>query len=270
MVRRVSHRCGMSQPYHSLEAELHDAFWDTEDDGSELRLMADFLSQRPGLSLEIGSGSGRLQFPLMEMGFEVEGLELSEDMIALGEKRARRMQLDPVVHAGDMAEWSDGRRFANLLAPAFTLQLAADPVAVVRHWYGLLDAGGGLYLTVFTPNAELLGDLPENLWYEDHRATLPDGGEGLLETRHRLDREKQQVLREHRYSVRGAVAGEPPRGYVSQQSIRWFGHAELVALLENIGFRVDQYFLDFDPTHVADNPDEADHDGIVTYHATRR
>ena len=57
---------GMSQPYLSLEAELHDAFWDAEDDGSEVRLMAEFLKKHPGPALEVGSGSGRLMFPLLK------------------------------------------------------------------------------------------------------------------------------------------------------------------------------------------------------------
>ena len=255
----------MSQPYHSLEAELHDAFWEAEDDGSEVRLMADFLKQRPGLSLEIGSGSGRLMFPLLEMGFAVEGLELSDDMIALGEKRACAMGLRPTVHTGDMADWSDGRKFANLLAPAFTLQLATDPAEVLRHWHGLLADDGGLYLTVFMPYAELLGDLPEGEWYEDHRATLPDGSEGLLETRHRLDMGSQRVLREHRYTL----GGDQPRTHVSSQSIRWFEHAELVGLMKQHGFRVDRFFLDFDPARMVRDPDRVNFDGILTYHATQ-
>ena len=58
----------MSQPYLSLEAELHDAFWEAEDDASEVRLMADFLKKFPGRALEIGAGSGRLMFPLVQMG----------------------------------------------------------------------------------------------------------------------------------------------------------------------------------------------------------
>ena len=46
----------MAQPYLSLEAELHDAFWEAEDDGSEVRLMAEFLKKFPGPALEIGAG----------------------------------------------------------------------------------------------------------------------------------------------------------------------------------------------------------------------
>lgn len=255
----------MSQPYHSLEAELHDAFWEAEDDGSEVRLMAAFLRRFPGPALEMGSGSGRLMFPLLELGFPMEGLELSPDMLALGQARAARMGLQPVVHAGDMSAWSDGRKFSSLLAPAFTLQLAPDPEPTLRHWHGLLEIGGGLYLTVFMPYAELLGDLPENEWYEDHKVTLPDGREGLLETRHRLDHSRQTVEREHRYTL----SGIPPVTHESRQSIRWIEHSQILEMLARCGFRIDRFFVDFDPLRVVEDPDRIDFDGILTYQATR-
>lgn len=255
----------MTQPYLSLEAELHDAFWEAEDDGSEVRLMAKFLKKHPGAALEIGSGSGRLMFPLLEMGFAVEGLELSRDMVELGKIHAKEMGIEPVVHEGDMTTWDDGRKFSSLLAPAFTLQLAADPEKTLRHWHGLLENGGGLYLTVFMPYAELLGDLPENEWYEDHRVTLADGREGLLETRHTLDFERQWVEREHRYTL----SGDPPQEHSSKQVIRWIEHGQMISLLAGCGFRVERFFLDFDPKRVVADPDRVDFDGILTYLATR-
>jgi len=255
----------VSQPYLSLEAELHDAFWEAEDEGSEVALMASFLESHPGKSLEIGSGSGRLMFPLVQMGLDVEGLELSQDMLALGESRARKLGIHPVVHEGDMTNWDDGRKFSALLAPAFTLQLAGDPEATLRHWHNLLDDGGGLYLTIFMPYAELLGDLPENKWYEDHRVTLPDGRLGFLETRHRLDRPRQLVEREHRYSI----SGSPPLTHHSRQTIRWIEHTQIIPLLNACGFRVDKFFVDFTPERPVTDPDRIDFDGILTYHATR-
>lgn len=255
----------MSQPYHSLEAELHDAFWDAEDYGSEIGLMSAFLKQHPGPALEIGAGSGRLMLPLLKMGFEIEGLELSEDMLDLGKHRAARMGLDPVIHQGDMCHWRGARCYASLLAPAFTLQLAEDPLAALRHWHSLLERGGGLYFTVFMPYAELLGDLPENEWYADHQATLPDGREGRLDTRHRIDRKKHLIHRDHRYTI----SGDPPLRHESRQSIRWIEHTEMLTLLEDAGFHTEAWFPDFDPTNPMIDPDRLDFDGILTYLATR-
>lgn len=256
----------VSQPYLSLEAELHDAFWAEEDDGSELRLIAEFLRKHPGPALEIGSGSGRLMFPLLQAGFEVEGLELSPDMRALGDARAAKLGLKPLVHAGDMCAWYTRRRYAALLAPAFTLQLAADPASTLRHWHGWLENRGGLYLTVFTPHAELEGSLPEGEWYEDHRVLLPEGRTGLLETRHRLDRENQILLREHHYSL----SGDPPVTHRSRQAIRWIEPGEMPGLLETCGFRLERCFTDFDPDSDSACPGTGDGEGIFTYHAIRK
>jgi SAM-dependent methyltransferase len=255
----------VSQPYLSLEAELHDAFWEAEDAASEVALMAEFLKKHPGPALEVGAGSGRLMLPLLHQGFDVEGLEISRDMLALGVSRAQNFGLKPVVHQGDMTCWHSTRRYAALLAPAFTLQLASDPAATVRHWRGLLANHGGLYLTVFMPYAELLGDLPENQWYPDHQVTLPDGRKGVLETRHRLDRVNRLLHREHRYSL----SGDPPATHQSRQTIRWIEHREMLSLLTGAGFRLDRFFLDFDPGHLVADPDDAEFDGILTYHATR-
>ena len=265
MDRNGRHFPRVSQPYLSLEAELHDAFWNAEDDGSELRLMTGFLRKHPGPALEIGSGSGRLMFPLLQAGFEVEGLELSPDMRAIGIARAKAVGLKPLVHAGDMCLWEPRRRYAALLAPAFTLQLAADPTTTLRRWHGWLENSGGLYLTVFTPHAELEGFLPEGEWYEDHRASLPDGRTGLLETRHRLDRENQLLMREHRYSL----FGDPLLTHRSEQTIRWFGGGEMSGLLDQCGFRLERCFTDFGTESADGEPDQDDGEGIFTYQAIR-
>ena len=256
----------MSQPYLSLEAELHDAFWEAEDDGSEVRLMAEFLKKFPGPALEVGSGSGRLMFPLLRMGFEVEGLELSADMLALGNVRAEKLGVNPVVHAGDMTSWRGGRRYASLLAPAFTLQLSRksrrDTAALARTfgepWWDLSDSVHALCRAVGRSAGEPMVSGPSG--HAGRRSR-----EGQLETRHRLDRKRQLLHREHRYSL----SGDPPVSHESSQTIRWIEHTEMLALLENTGFRLNRFFLDFDPGQTTGDPDHADFDGILTYQATR-
>src|SRR5688572_6223567 len=100
------------------------------------------LRDHPGLSLEIGCGSGRLLLPLLEKGYRVEGLELSPDMLDLCRKAAEDLALAPALHEGDMMSFDCGTRYASLLLPAFTLQLAADPAAALAHFHKLLVPGG--------------------------------------------------------------------------------------------------------------------------------
>lgn len=213
----------------------------------------------------MGAGAGRLMFPLLRRGLDVEGVELSRDMLHLAARNAKALGIKGKIHEGDMSSWGTGKKFAAILAPAFTLQLAADAKSTLRHWHSLLENHGGLYLSIFMPDAELLGDLPENEWYEDHHATLPDGREGRLETRFRLDRQNQFLHREHRYSL----SGNPPQTHESTQTLRWFEHWEMLALLEECGFHCQRFFTDFNPDCRVTDPDDADYDGVLSYQAFR-
>jgi len=255
----------VSQPYLSLEAELHDAFWEAEDPSSELSLMADFMNDHPGRALEIGSGSGRLLRPLLDQGFQIEGLELSPDMIAIGQQRSKPDQAPMIVHAGDMSKWESADPYAALLAPAFTLQLSQDPQATLNHWRLLLQPHGGLYLTVFMPYAELNGEVPENEWYDDHQAALPDGRSAILRTRHRIDHDQKEIHREHHYSI----TDQSETSYESKQIIRWIDHDEMQSLLQRAGFRLKRDFYDFTQQSIDDGLNCEEGTGIFTYLAER-
>lgn len=258
-----THATQVSQPYLSLEAAWHDAFWGAEDDDSELPLISQLLDQHPGTALEIGCGSGRLMLPLLAAGYDIEGMELSPDMIALAYEQAKRDGLEPIIHTGDMESWQAPRRYAALLAPAFTLQLAAHPGPVLQHWNNWLEPGGGLYLTTFIPYSELLGEIPENTWYPDHRTELDDGRIAAIHTRHQIDHANKQISREHRYTIEG----DATTSYQSRQQIRWIEHEEMLKHLENAGFALDQCILDFDLQRPASTQTPDDFDGILTYFA---
>ena len=249
------HHAGVSQPYSSLEAQLHDALQAQNGPSPELPLMQDFLREHPGRALEIGCGSGRLLRPLREAGFEVKGLELSTDMIACADP-----ELATHIHQGDMNNWSPETPYNCLLAPAFTLQLAKDPITTLHHWRNWLVPGGGIYLSTFVPYAELLGELPEGKWYLDHQISLPNGEHAILETRHQVHEDEQKITRHHRYQI----TGRAPRSHESTQIIRWGEPEQWLQWLATSGFESTFQFLDWDQTHIDNQPGPEDYDGICT------
>lgn len=249
--------------YTSLEALLHDAFWAEEGEPAELALLDELLREHPGPALEIGSGSGRLLLPLLQKGHHVEGLEISPDMLALCRTAASDLALDPILYQGDMSSFDPGKTYASLLLPAFTLQLAENPETTLSHFKNLLRPGGLLYLSVFIPLAELNRELPEGQWYDDHRATLPDGRTAAVETRHQLDRKSRILAREHRYRLLGAD-GSLEAEHTSAQTLRWFTARQLRGLLAKAGFEPLHAVADFDAEIPVD--DEAQ---IITVVARR-
>jgi SAM-dependent methyltransferase len=231
--------------YQSLEASLHDVFWATEGPPAELPLMRSFLQEHPGKSLEIGSGSGRLLIPLRREGFDVEGLESSAEMIAMCQANASENLVVPL-HLGSMDDWTPSSRYASLMIPAFTLQLSRDPVAALVRFADWLQDGGTLYMSTFTPLAEMLGELPAGEWYPDHQTELQDGTLAVIYTKHQIDATKQILDREHRYEIfdkDGAILAT----HESRQQLRWFRREQWKQLLNAARFRIEKQFADFKP-----------------------
>ncbi len=211
----------------------------------ELEFLRLFLTAFPGLSLEIGCGSGRLMLPLLREGFLVEGLELSEQMIHLLEKTAADDHLNACVYHGSMDDWTSDKRYQSITLPAFTLQLAENPFSVLQHLSTLLVDGGALYVSNFIPLAEIQGELPENEWYEDHRIILADGSTAIMSTRHQIDRLAQRLMREHHYQCFDQQ-GRPDKEFHSHQKLQWFHRVPWKKMLEKAGFDIVSQYGDFD------------------------
>ena len=250
--------------YQSLEAELHDLFWQAEGPAAELPLLRTFLRNHPGPALELGCGSGRLLLPLLQEGFQIEGLDNAPEMIALCEDSAQKKALLPTLHCCDLFALPARSDFQAIAIPAFTLQLLPDPIAAVQRMAELLPKNGGLYFSVFYPWAELEGEQPENTFYPDHSVPLPDGKTARITTKHSIDRQAQILTRTHRYELLQGEAVE--KEHESQQIIRYCTEEDWENLLDATGFELKKVIRDFTPQE----KDEDETAGVTTFIAVRK
>ncbi|WP_254565886.1 class I SAM-dependent methyltransferase [Oscillatoria sp. HE19RPO] len=72
--------------------------------------------------LELGSGSGLFTIPLKEKGFNIEGLEISPQMMAVTQKKSP----DLILHQGDMRNFSLEKQFDAILALSSALTLLSN------------------------------------------------------------------------------------------------------------------------------------------------
>ena len=250
--------------YDHLEARLHDLFWASEGQSQELPLIEDFLTKHPGPALELGCGSGRLLFPLITRGHNMEGLDNSADMIRLCHERCSGKP--PLIHHACMEDFDTGSSYAAISIPAFTLQLIAPEKVpqVLKNIHTHLQPGGGLYLTIFIPWAEITGELEEGCWFLDHEALTPEGHTARCHTRFRIQHSAQSLRREHRYEIVDE-SGLPLEQSSSRQNLRWYRLGEMTQLLKDAGFVIEQVIGDFD---TGTEPD--DQSQILTLIASRR
>jgi SAM-dependent methyltransferase len=232
--------------YQSLEAKLHDVFWNAEEGPGERELLQSFHRDHPGRALELGCGSGRLLLPLLADGLDIEGIDLSSDMLDLCREHAAAEGLQPTLHHGNIEFLDLPGTYATLTLPAFTFQLTADPSRLLLSLRKALTPDGWLYLTAFIPHAELEGDVPENEFYADRDLTLPDGTRALVETKHSLDPENRLLVRNHRYSIL-APDGKLLDSHECSEHIHWLSPDELIAVLHEHGFTTHKVIPNFDP-----------------------
>jgi len=136
-------------------AELYDLFYD--DFTEDIEMYLGFAKRTSGSILEIGSGTGRVALALAEEGHTVVGLELSEAMRAVAQRKADRAQLTDRVEfiAGDMRRFKLDRHFGLIIVPINTFLhnlTVEDQLASLACFKKHLRPGGLLVLDCFNPD----------------------------------------------------------------------------------------------------------------------
>lgn len=142
--------------YDALVAELYDDILAGVPFG-DLEVWADLLRAADAPALELACGTGRVLLPLLARGLAVEGLDVSEAMLAVCRREAAAKGLAPVLHRAAMQDFDLGRRYGAVFCPVASLSLltadgsqAAALACAFRH----LRPGGMLALAMDDPAAD--------------------------------------------------------------------------------------------------------------------
>src|SRR5262245_32612647 len=140
-------------------------------------------------ALDAGCGNGRLLLPLVRAGLEVDGCDVSADMIALCRTRAESEGLSPTLFVQPLHELAPPRPYRTIVVcGAFGLGTTrAQDEEAIRRLYAALERGGTLVLDNEVPyssarrwnrwTAEGRAELPRPWSEEPERRTAPDGSE---------------------------------------------------------------------------------------------
>lgn len=238
------------------------------DGGPELEFFRPYVEAGQP-ALDAGCGTGRLLIPYLHAGLDVDGADVSADMLALCRERAEREGLRPPnLYAQAMHELDLPRRYRTILVcGAFGLggRRAHDHEGL-RRLYEHLEPGGTLVLDNEVPSS--VGYW--RFWRSEERAALPlpwpDEGDrrGDLELRSRLvdldPHEQTMVL-----AIRAALWENDRRVQEEEHVLTmtlYFTH-ELLLMLERAGFVEIELRAAY-----RDEPPTAD-DGFVVFVARR-
>jgi SAM-dependent methyltransferase len=245
-------------------AEFNDEFR-----AFEIPYFQRYVERGGGPALDVACGTGRVLIPLLRAGLDVDGCDVSEDMVARCLAKAERAGLSPTLWTQPMHELDPPRRYKTIyVCGAFGLGSTREQdMEALRRFRDCLEPGGTLLLDTEVPYA----DTPQwPYWTKEKRPELPkpprepserkrasDGSEYALSARFlELDPLEQRVTTEiHAQRWRnGELEAEEKRPL----TINLYFKNELLLMLDKAGFTDIQVQGDHN-----DAPATADDDFIV-------
>ncbi len=162
-------------------AEFNDEFR-----AHEIPYFRRFIEDGGEPALDVGCGTGRLLLPCLRAGLDVDGCDVSADMIAFCREKAEREGLEPSLYVQAMHELDLPRRYRTIVVcGAFGLgsDRARDREALER-FFDHLEPGGRLFLDKEMPYADAR---QWKYWQKEARASLPETAASPRELRRTSD-----------------------------------------------------------------------------------
>src|SRR6476469_1645689 len=148
--------------HHGLVADYWAQFND-DFRPHEIPYFRRFIEDDGQPALDVGCGSGRLLIPYLRAGLDVDGCDVSADMIELCRERAAREGVSPTLLVQPMHELDPPRRYRTIyVCGGFGLGSDRDRDAqALARFYECLEPGGTLVLDNENPYTS---GLPWKYW----------------------------------------------------------------------------------------------------------
>lgn len=199
-------------------------------------------------ALDVGCGAGRLLLPYLRAGFDVDGCDISPDMLMFCREKAEREGFSPRLYAQATHELSLPRTYKTIVACG-SLGLGGNrhhDIEALRRCYQHLDDEG---VFVFDDHVPYKNAKTWQYWVAEHRRQLPepwpqsgqrrraaDGAEYELRMRVAdLDPLEQLVTLQIR--VERWRDGKLEAEEENSLKARFYFKQELLMLLAHVGFR---------------------------------
>jgi SAM-dependent methyltransferase len=189
-------------------------------------------------ALDVGCSTGRLLLDYLASGIDLDGVDLSPEMLAICREKAAAQGLAPALYQQGMDALSLPRRYRTIFVSSSSIQLLLQPGAAalgMRRFRAHLAPGGALaavFMRLWTPDDPL-----DSGWKLLQEATRPEDGAVVRRwNRSRYDPQARLEHTEDRFEI--VMEGVVTASELHQRSpaTREYTQAESIALFEQAGF----------------------------------
>ncbi|MFJ8353882.1 class I SAM-dependent methyltransferase [Bacillus paramycoides] len=139
--------------------------------GKELDFYLSFAKDKNMTVLEPMCGNGRMLIPFMQNGVNIEGFDISKDMLKVCKDKAEKLNLKPVVSQGRIEKFHSDNKFDLIMIPIGSFSLLPDNLVDIslQNMKNNLKENGKLLLTVVQGGSETEQILD---WIETNRKEI--------------------------------------------------------------------------------------------------
>ncbi|MFG6147136.1 class I SAM-dependent methyltransferase [Halobacillus sp. B23F22_1] len=218
--------------YKRMSSEIYDIDKPIGHSFGDVEFYKECLDGVSGPILEPAVGTGRILIPLLEAGLDVEGFDLSDEMLAICRKNCEEHNFSPRLHQGRMESFPTERKYDAIIIPTGTFLLLHkrnESIQSLEECHSHLNKEGKLILDVFVPKEFSIGRISTKTWHLDNGdiITLEDK---LVE----VDFINQYTISHNRYER--WREGKLVETELEQFPLRWYGVEEFRLLLNSLGF----------------------------------
>jgi ubiquinone/menaquinone biosynthesis C-methylase UbiE len=225
------------------------------------------IENNGGLALDIGCGTGRLLRSYRRSGLNVEGVDISADMLAQCRRLAEAEDLHAELYCQPMQALDLPNKYDTIYIPCGSLACVMDrreALTALQRLKAHLAPGGELVFNLFVEDESKPAQTYPTDWFDWSTKTLPDGKTLFVDRRvTAVDGIEQTVREERRYRVTDGDSRELPA--LSEETrtggFRWYTRNEALWLCELADLTVEKVTGDY-----TDEPFSAAHQGTMVFH----
>ena len=225
-----------SYEYYGMIAEFWDLFRGDTSTWEDRFFFLDVVKKYGSPVLDVGCGTGRILLDFMKLGFDIEGVDNSPEMLRLLRQKAEHLNLHPTVYQQEMTELSLPRKYQTILVPSSSFQLLLEenlpPVAIKRFYEHLLP-GGVLampFMTLWKPDNPLESEWTREATRPEDSATVRRWQYSRFDPKTNLEHtiDRYEIVKEGKVIASEEHHQSPAtRSYTQQQAIRLYEEAGL-------------------------------------------
>lgn len=186
--------------------------------------------------MELACGTGRLLVPFCQLGIDIEGLDISSDMLSICRKKLDKHNLGAALYEQNLEKFDTGKQYKIIFISGGSFQLLDGYQAAMSslsHIHAHLQTGGQLILDLFPLWSEEQSN--QDVFWRLGRTAKNKKGEKFYCYEH-TELDPMNQIQRGRYKYELYRNGILVKTIVDKLNLRWYGKQEFKQMLEKSGF----------------------------------